>query len=108
MVSLLFLAMGLVFSRVFAATNCFNFVIYPKDGINQDQVKGITADLEAMAQPEFIYTSASRYLGVFYWWAPMTTSQAMGFQETHKDTVRQFTCSQDDVRCPDIYEDTTL
>lgn len=64
---LLFLILALALNSALAAADRFNYVIYPKDGTNQDQVREITADLEALVHPTYTYISASRYLGTFYW-----------------------------------------
>lgn len=85
----LFLILAFALDSVLAAEDHFNYVIYPKDGTNQDQVRKITAGLEALIHPILPYISASRYLGTFYWWAPMTSTQAFAaFHNTHRDIVR--------------------
>ncbi len=92
-VLILFLVLGLMLDIALAAGDRFSFAIYPKDGTNQEQIRAITADLAAVVNPAYTYTSASRYLGTFYWWAPMTLMQASLFLDTHRDSVRQCTSS---------------
>ena len=84
------LILALTLDHALAAADRVNYVVYPKDGTNQDQAREITADLEALIHPTYTFVSASRYLGTFYWWAPMTATQAFAFHNTHRDTVRWY------------------
>ena len=52
-------------------------VVYPKDPANKSQTDAITKLLNDFVQDEKkIYASESKYLGIFFWSAPLTKSQA--------------------------------
>ena len=53
------------------------FVLYPKDGRNQCDTEIVTSSLRAtIDDPSTLYISASVHLGVIFWSAEMTYSQA--------------------------------
>lgn len=52
-------------------------VIYPKDPANKGQTDAITKLIDGFVVDKTkIYASESKYLGIFFWSAPLTKSQA--------------------------------
>ena len=53
------------------------YVVYPKDPANKSQTDAITKLLDGFVPDKNkIYASESKYLGIFFWSAPLTKAQA--------------------------------